>query len=342
MSEKNETIEMVGVSRGSVLESVHNGIAVICDHTGEILYSWGCPNKTIYPRSSCKMLQALPLIETGLYEKLNLDSRHLAIACSSHSASKIHTNLIGTWLNSMELSEADLRCGPQPISRISILADPALKDVKASQIHNNCSGKHTGFLAVSKYLHYDPEYLEIDHPVQKNVKMAFEEMTDAISLNYGVDGCSAPNFSCTLKSLATGMAKLASPESLNGVRFKAAELIVNAMKLHPILVAGNRRACTDLMLASEKSLVVKTGAEGVFVAIIPDLKIGIALKIMDGATRAAECAISAILVRLGLINPKHKAVQKYLAPKVINWNGLETGSILPLESLWKNGKPIVL
>lgn len=340
MGDNKQSVDMVEVWRGSIVESVHKGNAVICDSRGNILKSWGCPDHTIYPRSSCKILQALPLIETGASRKLNLDSRHFALACASHSASALHTGIIKNWLSEMNLTSDDLRCGIQPIPRISTLSDPGLKRVKPSQLHNNCSGKHTGFLAVSKHLGCGPEYLDIDHMVQKNIKTVFQEMTDTTSVDYGIDGCSAPNFVCKLQSLATAMAKIASPHELGPVRSNAAILLYEAMKSNPILVAGEGRACTDLILASGSSIVVKTGAEGVFTAIIPSLKVGVAVKILDGSTRAAECAITAILCSLGVLDFENKLVKRYLSAKIVNWNGLQTGTILPFDGFWKRDAKI--
>lgn len=327
----SEAVKLVEVWRGPVLECIHRGHAVVVNTAGEIVDAWGDPSTIILPRSSCKMLQALPLIESGAAEAMSLQTRHLAVSCASHNGSGIHTNLVSEWLGQMELSDSDLRCGTQmPFSH----ADKAVlikSDTSPCQWHNNCSGKHTGFLAVKQHLKAGPEYVEIDHPVQLGVKEAFEDMTGETSSGHGIDGCSAPNFATSLKGLAWAMAKMGAGGS--DVRGKAASRLIEAMKLHPDLVAGEERSCTELMRAMKGQTVVKTGAEGVFVAILPEQGLGIALKAEDGATRASECIMTALLVRHGVLDAEHPAAVKRMKPEVTNWKGTVTGHIQPTSLL---------
>ena len=193
------------------------------------------------------------------------------------------------------------------------------------QIHNNCSGKHAGFLTLSRYLKAGPEYVELDHPVQRAVRRAFEEVTGEVTAGWGIDGCSAPNFACSVEGLARAMAAFARPGQ--DKRGEAQQRLVQAMMLHPELVAGEGRACTDLMRAASGRVAVKTGAEGVFVAILPEPGIGIALKVSDGGMRGAEAAITALLVHLGVIPEADPVVRKYLTGPIRNWRGIETGEM---------------
>ncbi|HET9068536.1 MAG TPA: asparaginase, partial [Amaricoccus sp.] len=208
------------VLRGDRVESRHRGHAIVCDARGEVVAAWGDPEAAMFPRSSCKMLQALPLVESGA--AADLGSERLALACASHSGAGLHVTRVAAWLAAMGLGERDLRCGPQ------VPDDAAerhrLRDAGESpcQIHNNCSGKHAGFLALNRHLRGGPEYVAFDHPVQAAARAAFEEMCGAPILGWGVDGCSAPAFQTTLRGLGTAMARMADPRGLGPAREAAA------------------------------------------------------------------------------------------------------------------------
>ena len=321
-----EAFKLVETWRGELTESRHRGHVVIADAQG-IRASWGDPDAIIYPRSSCKMIQALPLIESGAAAKAGLTSEHLALSCASHDGAPIHTDPVEAWLVALGLSEADLRCGPQ------VPADPAdrfaLHDAGKSpcQLHNNCSGKHAGFLTLNKHLGGGPEYVEFEHPVQQAAKAAFEEMTGETIAGYGRDGCSAPNFACSMAGLARAASAMARPNELGKSRGDAARALVSAMMEHPLLVAGSGRACTELMEAAKGRAVVKTGAEGVFLAILPDLGVGVALKIEDGATRASEAVTAAILAYLGILDVNDPAVQARMNAPMPSRRGLRAGGV---------------
>lgn len=326
---------LVEVTRGPFVESVHLGHAVICDAQGGIMAAWGDPQALILPRSSAKMIQALPLIETGAARAAGLGERELALACASHSGAPMHTRRVAAWLAGLGLSEDDLLCGPQMPS------DPegraALGDAPPGPLHNNCSGKHAGFLTVMRHLKAGPDYVDPDHPVQRAVRAAWAEITGEEPPGHGIDGCSAPNFAGRLAGFARAMALFARPEALGPARAAAARALVAAMLAHPELVAGEGRACTGLMRAAAGRAVVKTGAEGVFFAILPGRGLGVALKIADGATRASECAMAAILVRLGAIDPADPAIWRWLRRPETNRRGIVTGEIRPAEAFYAGG-----
>jgi L-asparaginase II len=324
--------------RADLLESLHRGHAVIADASGGIVAAWGDPEAVIYPRSSAKILQALPLMDSGA--GAGLSQERLALACASHEGGAIHVLGVERWLADLGLEEADLRCGPQMPDDTPERRRLRALDQAPCQLHNNCSGKHAGFLMLGQRLGGGSEYIEIDHPVQKAVRTAFEEMTDAPSPHWGIDGCSAPNFATTVSGLARAMARLARPEGLGRARGEAAEALVAAMIAHPELVAGDGRACTELMLAMKGAAAIKTGAEGVYVAILPERGLGVALKAEDGATRAAECAIAALLVRLGVLDPADPACERRMVPVLANRRGLPAARFAPEPELWEGGKPI--
>ncbi|SFE33830.1 asparaginase [Roseivivax sediminis] len=321
------------VWRGPIAESEHVGHVVVAGPGGDVAEAWGAPGTVVLPRSSAKMIQALPLVASGAAEAAGLTARQLALACASHEGAPRHADGVADWLAARGLSEADLRCGPQP-PRDKVLKHEMLRAGETpTQLHNNCSGKHAGFLTLMQHLGAGAEYHEADHPVQRAALEAFEAVTDAPSPCYGIDGCSAPNFATTMQAMARAMATFATAHTRSGALDRAAARLVRAMIAHPKDVAGEGRACTLLMQAAREPAALKTGAEGFFVAILPERGLGVAVKAADGATRAAESAIAAVLVRLGVLDPAHPEVARFLRPEIRNFRGLVTGRIEPAAAL---------
>ena len=316
--------DLIELWRGGLKESVHQGHAVICDRHG-IVEAWGSPGATIFPRSSCKMIQALPLVESGAADACGLEPRHLALACASHQGARLHVDQVAEWLRLLGLGETDLRCGAHLPGDADERKRLVCGDEAPCQLHNNCSGKHAGFLTLNRHIKGDPEYVALDHPIQRSIRMAFEELTGEPIRGWGVDGCSAPNFACTVEGLARAMRSFAAPDA--GARGEAQRRLVRAMLDHPELIAGEGRACTELMRAMNGRAVVKTGAEAVFVAILPDQGLGVALKVADGGTRGSEAAITALMVHLGVLDPDHPVVARYLTGPQRNWCGIVTGEL---------------
>lgn len=332
-----QAAELVQLWRGDLLESTHRGHAVIAHAGGDLVDVWGEAGRVIYPRSSAKMFQALPLVETGAADSAGLTPAHLALACASHEGAALHVDMARGWLAGLGLSEGDLRCGAHmPYDRAQ--RDHLIKtDAAPCQLHNNCSGKHCGFLTTARHIGGGAEYIDIDHPVQRAVRAAFEEVTGEASAGWGIDGCSAPNFATTLAGFARGAAQFAAAahagQDTGNTRTKAMARLTRAMAAHPLHVAGQGRACSELMAAMGGRASIKTGAEAVFVGIIPDLQMGIALKIEDGSTRAAEAVMVALLIRLGVLEAGHPAAQKRLPAVQTNWRGLHTGQLRLAQSL---------
>lgn len=326
-------VPLAEIWRGEFLESLHLGHAVICDGAGQIVQAWGNPDQVVLPRSSSKMLQALPLITSGAADAAGLGTEQLALACASHQGAAIHTQRVTRWLDDLGLSESDLRCGPQLPDDLPARTQMIKTDTSPCQIHNNCSGKHAGFLTLGKHLKAGPEYIDPSHAVQKACLDAFEDVTQLTSPGYGIDGCSAPNYATTLHGMARAMGFFASAHTRSDSVSTAAVRLRDAMALHPELVAGETRACTELMRAMNHKVAIKTGAEAFFVAIVPEKQMGIALKVADGTTRGAECAIAALLVRLGVLDADHPATLKRMNAPTINRCGTLTGYIRPASGL---------
>ncbi|WP_297776696.1 asparaginase [uncultured Roseovarius sp.] len=329
----SQPVPLTEIWRGPMAESVHLGHAVICDAGGSIVEAWGNPSETILPRSSSKMIQALPLITSGAADANGLTTEQLALACASHNGAAIHTGRVARWLSDLGLTDDDFRCGAHDPQDKEAHKALLCSGTSPCQVHNNCSGKHAGFLTLNRHLGGGPDYIAPDHPVQRAVLEAFETVTRETSPFYGIDGCSAPNHASSLHGMARAMAWFAGASESGDAAERAAVRLWQAMVAHPALVAGEGRACTELMRACSEPVALKTGAEAFFIAILPQRKLGVALKIADGGTRGAECAIASILVRLGVLDPAHPAALKYRNAPIVNWRGVETGMIRPAAAL---------
>ena len=320
---------LVELTRGDLVESAHRAAVAICDHDGRIIAEWGDVERPVFPRSAIKMIQALPLVESGAVEAFGLSDEHLALACASHSGEAMHTGRVGAWLGMIGASDKDLRCGPHyPFGEPA--RDAMIRSGETPlHIHNNCSGKHTGFLTLARQLGAPFEsYVDTVHPVQLAVMDAIAGVAGVPvgSWGIGIDGCSAPNFALPLSRWAYAMARLGTGQGLGSIRSSAAQRLTAAMSQHPELMSGTGRACAQLIRATGGRAIVKTGAEGVYVAIVPERGLGVALKVMDGATRASETLMAACLVKLGVLDPHHPAANSFLDVPIRNWEGLAVGT----------------
>jgi L-asparaginase II len=315
---------LVEVTRGPLTESIHRGAVAVADARGQIRLSLGDTQSQVYPRSAFKMMQALPLVESGAADAFKVSPRELSMACASHSGEPFHVRTAGKWLTRIGCAECDLACGPHlPFGEPA--AHAMLRARKApTRLHNNCSGKHTGFLTLARHLGAPVEdYVGLDHPVQRAVRQAVGEIcdTEPADMPVGIDGCAAPNFGIALENLATGFARLADPSGQPKARAKAARRLMAAVTRYPLYESGTGRADAVLIQAADGGTMTKVGAEAVYGAAIPSLGLGVALKIDDGGTRGAETAIAAILVRLGVLDAASPAARQYTTAPVLNWRG---------------------
>ncbi|MDA0674816.1 MAG: asparaginase [Proteobacteria bacterium] len=317
MSDANPVL--VTVSRGDAVESVHRGAVAVWHVRAGVVAELGDTERAVYPRSAAKPLQALPLLESGAADACASDAE-IALACASHSGGVVHVAAVGAWLARLGLADGDLACGPQ-FPRDPEEAQRLVRAGKtARRAHNNCSGKHTGFLATALHLG-EPiaGYEQPDHPVQRRIAAVLQDMTGE-SLSHaprGIDGCGIPVIGVSLKGLARAMARMAAPDRLAPPRAAAIRRIVRAMAAHPHLVGGEARFDTAAIQAGAGAFVTKTGAEGVHVAIIPRRGLGIALKIDDGAGRAAEVAMVEALRRSGALDEAAEAALVPFAPAAV-------------------------
>jgi L-asparaginase II len=328
---------LVEVLRGDSVECVHRGAAVVCDAEGRIVFSLGDVERAIYPRSAIKVLQALPLVESGAADRYGFGDAELALACSSHGGEERHVATAAGMLAKAGLGEADLECGAHWPSGAAATHALARSGGKPSALHNNCSGKHSGFLCFACSQGIDTRgYVGIDHRVQRFVAEAVGEVTghrlDADTA-VGTDGCSIPTFAVPLTKLAHGFAKVATGEGVGPERAKAFARLRAACAAEPFMVAGSGRFCTDVMGLLGARAFVKTGAEGVFCAALPDQGLGIALKCADGASRASEVMMAALIAKLLPMNEAEAAkFRRFVTPVMKNWNGITVGGLRPTFS----------
>jgi L-asparaginase II len=328
---------LVEVARGGRVESLHRGAAAVVDGDGAIVFSLGDVSVPIYPRSAVKPLQALALIESGAADSLELEHEELALACASHGGEPDHIAGVARMLSRAGLDQAALQCGAHwPIHQPSSQA-LARAGGTPSALHNNCSGKHAGFLCASCAMGVDHRgYTAPGHPVQRAIKAAIEDLSGAaIGEDRGaIDGCSVPTWAQPLADLARAFARFGSGHGLLPKRAAAALRLRTACATKPWFVAGTGRLCTDLMTHFGERVLVKTGAEGVFCTALPEQGLGIAIKCDDGAGRAAEVVVAALISRFAsLDDADHELLRRLMYPTVRNWNGIAVGLLRPSVAL---------
>jgi L-asparaginase II len=324
---------MIVVLRGGRIESRHRAAFALADPSGHLVAVGGDPTAPVFPRSAIKPLQALPLIESGAADRFGVDDAELALACASHSAEAVHVERVARWLARLGLGPQHLACGAHaPVDEAAARRLDEARE-RPSALHNNCSGKHAGMLTLARHLDLPlAGYLEPDHPVQQRIAATLAAMAGLPSLpEPAIDGCGVPTWPLPLAALASAMARLGDPGALEAPRASACRRITAAMGAHPQLVAGTGRTCTTVMHAVPE-VIVKAGAEGVHVAVWPARGLGLALKIEDGASRAAPVALLALLEAAGALDTSARAALEALArPLLRNHAGRVVGEIRPAD-----------
>ncbi|GAB4193743.1 MAG: asparaginase [Thalassobaculales bacterium] len=327
----------VEVTRGGMVESFHRCIAAVVDASGRVLHRWGDIERPIYPRSAIKPLQTLALLETGAAERFGCGDDEVTLACASHHGEPMHTDRVAAWLGRIGLDIEDLECGPQ----LPYHEDTARALIRAGQkptrAHNNCSGKHSGFLTTAVHLGEPTRgYTSADHPVQQRLIAIMAEMggVDLSRTARGVDGCGIPVYGVPLVAMATALARLADPSGLPAERAAACRRVRRACAAHPLLISGTGTFNSALLAATGEDCLLKGGAEGCYAASVGKLGLGVAVKVDDGAGRAASVAMAAILAHLGILDAARLAgLAAHVAPEVRNWAGTLVGRIRPVAEL---------
>ena len=328
---------LVEIVRGGLVESRHRGSFAVADASGRTIRAAGDIDHPVYPRSAIKPLQALPLIESGAADRYGFGPEEIAIACASHQGEPVHVETVARMLAAIGCTASDLECGAHAPT------DPASAQalIRAGEaptaLHNNCSGKHAGFLATARHLGEATRgYIQPYHPVQRRIVEAVGEMTgtDMAQAPAGTDGCGIPVIGIALRSLATGMARLADPAGLAPERQAAARRILDAMAAAPHLADGVGGMTTLVMQVAGATVRLKPGAEGVYCASLPTFGLGIALKIEDGGQRAADLVMATLLDRLGCFDESRRmALHPFLAPRLHNRAGRDVGFLRAIGPL---------
>ncbi len=320
----------VEVLRGPVVESIHSVMVVVVGESGQVTHYWGNPSFVTMPRSAIKMLQALPLLESGAANHFGLDDKMIALACSSHRGEKEHLEVLSEWSDKVGFKENQLICGPHLPYNEQASQDMLIRQRKPTAFCNNCAGKHSGLITTCLHLHESIEgYGHYEHPAQKRLRSVLSEtlQVDHFKMPHGIDGCGIPTYAVPLQSMAVGMStfinsKIASSRKL------AAERILSAVANNPFYLSGSDNFATEVIQKTKGRSIIKGGAEGVFCGVLPEKKIAFAVKAADGAGRAAQVATAAVLLNFGgMTAEEFTSLSKYTQPVITNWSGESVGQI---------------
>jgi len=324
---------VVRVRRAGEVESVHRGAWCLVDGAGTVLDGAGRWDHPVWVRSSIKSIQALPLVETGAADRFGFSGAELALALASHSGEPCHTETVCATLARLGLSVDDLRCGAHPPNDSGARFALRSGGGRPNALHNNCSGKHAGFLALALHLGVATDrYLDPDSEGQRLARSALAELTDTPveALAPGVDGCSAPTYRVPLRGLATAFARITTPNRLEAKRAACFERLTAAARANPVLVGGSReRIDTDLLRATGGRLFPKIGAEAVHAIGVCERDRGLAVKVDDGGARGLHALVIGLLERLGLLesDAERGALAHWRDPVLRNHAGLEVGRV---------------
>ena len=335
---------LVHATRGGIVESFHRGSLAILDADGAVHTALGDIERPIFPRSAVKVLQALPLVESGAVERLGLTDEELAIACASHGGEERHARTAAAMLAKAGVDVAALECGAHWPYNDAALKAMAASGAQPTALNNNCSGKHAGFVCLGCMLAEGRDvpgflrgYVQPDHPVMREVTSALQDTTgfDLSRADRGTDGCSIPTYAIPLRHLAHAFARVGTGVGLSEGHARAARRLRQAVARAPYMVAGTGRFDTRVMERLGERVFCKVGAEGVYCAALPELGLGVALKMDDGNTaRACEVVMAAVIEALLPLKTEDAAFMRSLSEvSMKNWNGIEVGQLQAAEAL---------
>lgn len=330
---------LVEVFRANVLESFHRGAICIVNENNEVIYSKGNIAQVCYPRSAMKFIQVLPLIVLGGVEKFGFTLEEIAIMCGSHNAEKEHISIVESILHKIGLSRNELFCGPQyPTSKRD--ADALIKqNKKPEHIHNNCSGKHAGMLALCQLMGVSTlDYINPNHAIQQLILEYVELLYEypRAQMVTALDGCSAPIYSIPVINQAIAFKNLVSNQYENKLA-QACKMVIEAVGTHPFMVAGSKRYCTDMMQICAPHIIGKTGAEGIFCMSLPQHKLGVCIKIDDGKMLPQYNVAQAFVEATRLFTPAQLIpLHHYLNEPLTNFNKFRVGEIKAIDGLFED------
>ena len=335
---ENSNPILVQHTRGGIPESFHRGVICVVDENGKILHTVGNIQQMCYPRSALKYFQHIPLITSGAFDHFGFTLKELAIMCGSHNGEEMHVEASRGILAKIGLTESALGCGAQQPTLKKDYVRLIKNNQEPGAIHNNCSGKHSGFLAWCVY-HNQPiaNYLQAQHPLHQEIKKVtalFHEIPESQLLT-GVDGCSAPIFAMPVFNQALAFKNLTVPQKFGDEKInRACALILEAIATYPEMVAGSKRYCTDLIRETKGKIIGKTGADGIYNIAVPSKKWGICIKIDDGRMGPQYNVAQQVLELLGLITAEEATqLNGYLKCENLNYAGNFTGYTMVTQDL---------
>lgn len=319
--------------RGNIADLYTSGSIVVVDNKGKIIYSAGCPEEIAFPRSSAKLMQAMVPLSLGAKEKFNLTPQEISQICASHSGEDFHIETVKGILHKIGLDESCLKCGAHYPFKSEIELRMKIHNEKPRDIHNNCSGKHSGMLMAAVLMNSSiDDYYKPQHPVQKKITAMIEKICDCKipEENISVDGCGVPVHSLPLYNYAFGMARFADYENLPDDLSVCAKDIIGAITAHSEYMSGTDRIDHLLIKKYPGRLIVKSGANGYFGGLLPDKKYGIAIKIYNGDSNSRNIVLIHLLKKLNIISEVDYAYFDTIADKTIkNHRGEKVGEIVP-------------
>jgi L-asparaginase II len=332
--------DLVHAMRGGIVESFHRGAFAIVDADGAVAQSLGDVERPVFPRSACKVLQALPLVESGAADAFGLADEELALACASHGGEPLHAATAAAMLARAGLDERSLECGAHWPGFDGATRALAREGREPTALHNNCSGKHAAFVCVgclmARARGVEPRefvrgYVKPGHPVMREITASLQAATgaDLSTAPMGTDGCSIPTFGIALRQLALAFARVGTGVGLSTGRASAAQRLRQAVAKAPFFVAGTGRFDTQVMERLGERVFCKVGAEGVYCAALPEVGLGVAIKIDDGNNaRAAEVVMAAVIgARVRLDDGERAFMRSSSDVALRNWNGIEVGAL---------------
>ncbi len=331
---------LVNVWRGNAIENYHNGAVAVVDVNGRVIWSIGEIQRPIFPRSAIKLLQAMALLEPQVQKKYPITRAELALACSSHTGETMHREALITWLHKINCSDDDLECG-QAYPQLQSDYLQIMQNCESPQrIYHCCSGNHAGFLTLCRAYNYTIQnYRLYSHPAQRRWFDIVGDLADlqALQLPWGYDGCGIPTLAIPLQRLARAYARFADPSGLNAEYNEAAQSIHRAIAENPTMFAGTGELPTAMSELMGSQLMIKNGAEGVYIASLPKLGYGIALKVDSGNAQAARVVLGAALEKIAAISDEQLSqLGNYFRPDVVNSRNEVVGRIEP-SSAWDQG-----
>jgi len=343
---------LVEATRGGTVESAHRGALVVVDARGTPVRAIGDVTRPVFARSAVKVLQALPLVTSGAADAFQLSDEELALACASHNGEARHVATASGVLAKAGLDASALECGAHWPQHEVAQRELAASGVALSALHNNCSGKHAGFLCVGCMMAraqgrdvraFVRGYVKADHPVMREISASLQDATgcDLSRAPVGTDGCSIPTFGIALQQLALAFAKVATGVGLSAERAAAAARLRRAVANAPFFVAGSGRFDTRVMQRLGERVFCKVGAEGVFCAALPEAGIGVAIKMDDGNNaRAAEVVMAAAIEALVRLDDTERTfVRGFSDVALHNWNGIRVGELRAAAVLRETLRP---